>query len=71
MLTIFSTAAAVFWVIGIAWAYFAIKAMLARRWTLSSMRAFVAATYVGVVVFLSWLAALAVAGPPSQAINLN
>ena len=61
MLTIFSTAAAVFLAIGIAWAYFAIKAMRARRWAVASMRAFATAISFGVIVFLAWRLAVVVA----------
>ena len=51
MIMVFAIPAAVFLTIGIAWAYFAIKAMRARRWAVASLRAFATAISFGVVVF--------------------
>ena len=51
MIAVFAIPAAAFLAIGIAWAYFAIKAMRARRWAVASLRAFATAIYFGVVVY--------------------
>jgi hypothetical protein len=51
MITVFVIPAAAFLAIGIAWAYFAIKAMRARRWAIAVMRALATAISFGGVVF--------------------
>jgi hypothetical protein len=51
MLILFAIPAMAFLVIGIAWAYFAVKAMRARRWTVALLRVFATAISLGVVIF--------------------